>query len=286
MTDTERIDLDELDVAEDESEQSAPNRGDWLWEGDPEDRSDEASEDETERSGSALIESSDETTDADASDEPAVSQDETEEETDEPKTADAIPRVPRQNDDKPVGIPAERGGAGAGAGVSEEDSESAGQSGEPGAPTAGSAEAGAVGADSEQPPEPRPMSTADYHNADVDDMTMALTFNAAQRLVDPALAIAEARQWADWIGIVGDIPAHRINKFQRDNRIDADFFNGSGTDPGERLASIDHNSMFFAERLAVVGVAGEDESIAEEADWEFVPFSEAAEKADWELNSE
>lgn len=281
MTDTERIDLDELDVAEDNPEQSAPNRGDWLWDdgpGDPAEK-DQKPEASSERTSSDLIESDEESTAGpDADGDSGVDENKADPGTDEAersKTADAIPRVPRENDDKPVGIPAERGGAGAGPGAGDGEAE----------PTAAPAESEKADADGDHPPEPRPMSTADYHDADVDDMTMALTFNAAQKLADPALAIAEARQWADWIGIVGNVPAHQINKFQRDNRIDADFFNGSGTDPGERLASIDHNSMFFAERLAVVGIAKEDEAIAEAADWEFVAFSEAAGKADWELNS-
>lgn len=281
MTDTERIDLDELDVAEDDPEQSAPSRGDWLWDDGADDlaEKDEKPETSSERSSSDLIESDGASTaDPDADRDPAVDHSKADSGTDEvneSKTADAIPRVPRENDDKPVGIPAERGGAGAGPGAGDDES----------GPTAAPAGSEKADTDGNHPPEPRPMSTADYHDADVDDMTMALTFNAAQKLADPALAIAEARQWADWIGIVGDVPAHQINKFQRDNRVDADFFNGSGTDPGERLASIDHNSMFFAERLAVVGIAEEDEAIAEAADWEFVAFSEAAEKADWDLNS-
>jgi hypothetical protein len=130
------------------------------------------------------------------------------------------------------------------------------------------------------------MSAADYHDADVDDMTMAITYKAVQRLEDPSGALNEARGWTDWIGIVGKVPTPQINKFQREHQVDADFFNGSGTGPGERLASIDRNSMFFAERMVVVGVAGEDEPIAATADWEFVALSDAAEKAGWRLSEE
>lgn len=114
-------------------------------------------------------------------------------------------------------------------------------------------------------------------------MTLAFTFDAIRRLDDPAAVLADARQWSDWIGIVGEVEAHVINKFQRDNALDVDFFNGTGTGPAERLGEIGPHSMFFAERMVVVGIPGRDESIAEAADWEFVDLETAAGEADWAL---
>ncbi|WP_276281671.1 hypothetical protein [Halorussus caseinilyticus] len=61
------------------------------------------------------------------------------------------------------------------------------------------------------------------------------------------------------MGLVGRVPAHVLNKFQRDRNVDLDFFNGASADPGE------------------------DEPLAERADWEFVPLPEAVEKAGWEV---
>lgn len=187
---------------------------------------------------------------------------------DEPSGADAdtgadadptpAPRVPRETDGKPVGVPVEGGGAGAGATDADPD---------------GSA--------------PRPLGESEAegpHGGGPDEMTLAFTYDAAKRLADPGLVFASAREWADWIGIVGDVPAHVVTKFQRENGVDADFFNGTGTDPGERLAEVDRTSMFFAERMVVVGIEGSDEPIAAEADWEFVPLATAAEKAGWELD--
>ena len=122
------------------------------------------------------------------------------------------------------------------------------------------------------------------HGGGVDEMTLAFTYNAITRLSHLHGALADANEWTDWIGIVGDVEAYVINKFQRDNHLDLDFFNGSGTGPGERLAAIDEHSMFYAERMVVVGVAGEDEAVAEEAGWEFVSLDDAAAKAGWELD--
>lgn len=163
-----------------------------------------------------------------------------------------IPHVPRANKDKPVGIPIEQGGAGGGP-VKDDD--------EP-----ASADSAASGP----------------HGGGTDDMTLAITYEAARQLTNPGIAFADASEWADWIGIVGHVEAHVINKFQRDALIDLDFFNGTGTGPGERLAEIDEHSMFFAKRMVVVGTEGE-ETIAETADWEFVPLADAAAKADWAL---
>lgn len=270
MTDTERIDLDEFDSGSSEDETEDSERGDWL--------SSEAGSHPPFESSPSFEMNTDpdpesETHRVDPDSGPATPASES---TETDSHTGPIPHVPRPNDDKPVGIPVDRGGAGAG-------------------PAAGPANAssGSVGDEEvsgrtvdEEPAGPRPMGSAGYHDTDVDDMTMAITYNAVRQLEDPALALATAREWADWIGIVGDVPAHRINTFQRKNRIDADFFNGSGTGPGERLVSIDGNSMFFADRLVVVGVAGKDDEIARTADWEFVPLSEAAEKANWERISD
>lgn len=227
---TDSIDLDEITTETDEPEEE-PDNGDWFWrgEGDPDAESDASS------AGSG---------DVDADGDAAA----------DDRTA-ATPHVPRENRDKPVGIPTESGGAGGtSARAAADDNEPA------------SASEGASGP----------------HGGGADEMTLAFTYEAAKRFDDPGFVFASAA-WADWIGIVGEVPAHVINNFQRNEGIDADFFNGSGTGPGERLAEITEMSMFFAERMAVVGCDGE-EWIAEEAGWEFVPLETAAEKADWKYD--
>jgi len=235
---TEDIDLDDLDVASD-----AEDDGDWFW-GDAD--------------GAA----------ADADPDPA----------DESMLDQPVPRVPRQNEDKPAGIPVEQGGAGAGA--------TSGEAGDGGVPSDDTAEHGggpSAYGDGETATATRAAGSAAHGgDPDPDDMTMALTFAAVKRLDDPRAVLASAAAWADWVGIVGEVEAHVINAFQRTHDLDVDFFNGSGTDPVERLSAIGPHSMFYAERMVVVGVPGE-ETVAEEADWEFVPLAEAAEQADWAL---
>jgi len=252
---TDRIDLDDIDTDDGEPDDE-PNRGDWFWrgEGDP------ANEPDDPFGTQRVREAADDGSDGNERDGDGSSH-------------AATPRVPRQGDDKPVGIPIEGGGAGS----SPASDRAAAEGGVP--PDDGTADSGG-------PTAQRDATGAAPHGEDADDMTMALTYKAAKRLAYPASAFADAEAWADWIGIVGHVDTPVINRFQRQNGVDADFFSGTGTGPGERLAEVGPRSMFYAERMVVVGLEGEDERVAAEADWEFVPLSEAAEKAGWELNEE
>lgn len=236
--------IDLDDVAVEEADDEADgNDGDWLWRDDGEVAAPDPSTDPS-------ADASGPDADGETADSGADSQADA-----EPSTAgDRTPHVPHENRDRPVGVPEDGGGAG----------------GAPAAATDDAAEA------------PRPAGGGP-HGGGVDDVTMALTYGAARRLASPARVFASAGGWCDWIGVVGDVPAHVVQKFQRDAGVDADFFNGSGTAPGERLAGIDRNSMFYAARMLVVGLEGEDEPVAETAGWEFVPLSEAAKAADWDL---
>lgn len=173
---------------------------------------------------------------------------------------DRVPHVPRESSGSPVGIPKEGGGAGAGA-VDES------------APEGGGVPEGTPGATRE---------ASGPHGGDADEMTLAFTYEAMSRLASPAAALASAEGWTDWVGLVGDVPAHTINKFQREHTLDLDFFSGSGTTAAERLAEIDETSMFYADRQVVVGTE-EEEALADRAGWEFVSLEEAAAKADWAL---
>jgi len=258
---TDEIDLDELDVQDDEE---MPNRGDWFWsgEGDPEDEPDPGtvsvrpdSDAETESTGAATSTS----TDADAGVEGSGG-----DTASAGPESQAVPHVPRENKDKPVGIPTDSGGAG-GAAATDTD------------PASNVAEDPAAGAES--------VEASGPHGGGIDDMTMAVTYDAARQFADPQLVFREARAWADWVGIVGDVDAFVINKFQRDHGIDADFFSGAGQEPAERLADIDEHSMFYAERMVLVG-RPDDEPIADRTGWEFIPLADAAEKAEWDLATE
>ncbi|SHG73189.1 DUF7124 domain-containing protein [Halobaculum gomorrense] len=279
----DKIDLDELDVQPDDDDER-PNRGDWFWgdddgdaSGDPSDSEDGPSDLEDEPSGgdgdaspaaAPTAGGAGGTDDGDGggtggwrsgaaraeelgADEPEPT------EYDDDLGADlssSTPRVPYADDDRPVGIPREGGGG------------------------------GGVSADArEEETQQQPEATGP-HGETKSEMTMALSYRAVRSLANLHAALADAETWTDYVGIVGDVDAHVINKFQRDNRLDLDFFNGTGTGPGERLEEVGPNSMFHAERMVLVGVeAAGERAWAERADWEFVPLSEAAEASGWAL---
>ena len=284
---TERIDLDDIE-AEEPDDGDETNEGDWLWRDESDEEApvstqsaadapvgpssagsdDAASPSDGSDAASPSIPSSDEGESADAGDAGTAASGpaDTADASDSDASGEArVPHVPRESHGSPAGIPKETGGAGAGAGSDSQGTEAA------------SNDAGGSGA---EPPE---SAASGPHGGGVDDMATAFTYEALKRLSKPAAAVRDSKRWSDWIGIVGDVPAHVIGTFQREHGIDADFFNGTGTGPGERLADIDEHSMFYSERMVVVGVAGEEEAIAEEAGWEFVPLSDAAANAGWEV---
>jgi hypothetical protein len=309
---TERIDLDDFDADESTAEDRKP-RGSWFWEGDgdPDDEVDpwtgSASDSPNVDTDTTAPATADAATARDGAavdthgDESGGAHEADADDADDADSRQPIPRVPRTNEDRPVGIPMESGGAGgtfAGAesppDVTPDADPDSGPDGET-ADTAATSETTATADRAEAEPEgdaAEPTSSGGAaqsaepsgpHGGGVDEMTLAFTYNAITRLEQLHGALADANGWTDWIGLVGDVEAYVINKFQRDNHLDLDFFNGSGTGPGERLAAIDEHSMFYAERMVVVGVEGEDEYVAEEAGWEFVPLADAAAKAGWEV---
>lgn len=246
MTDT--IDLDEEEFDEDEPEREA-NPGDWLWrgEGDPADEP-------TSRWGNG---STDEGAAAGDEDGTTVGDESTTTDTGDGTTdRPPTPKVPGEPDG-PVGVPEERGGSGGGSPSRQQSRES----------------------------DSSTRATDHGEETTADDMTLAFTYEAVHRLANPQFAVADARGWADWIGIVGTVSTPAIRKFQRDAGIDLDFFGGSESGPANRLADVTEESMFYAERMVLVG-ADDQEWIATEADWEFVPLETAAENADWEIEFE
>lgn len=258
---TERIDLDDVAV---ETEDEEGDDGDWLWHDD--DADDIDGDPPSAASGSDRP-----STQSGESSGPGVG---TDSEGGGDAVGDAqgnrIPHVPREGSSSPAGIPKDRGGSGGDAGESPNQASPEAGGGSETDPQ----EAGAAGDAS---------AASGPHGGGVDEMATAYTYQAVQRLADPRLALGETNEWSDWVGLVGDVPAHAINAFLREHQLDIDFFNGSGDGPAERLAAIDEHSMFYSERMVVVGTDGE-QWIAEDADWEFVDVEEAAESAGWSLS--
>lgn len=112
------------------------------------------------------------------------------------------------------------------------------------------------------------------------DMTLAFELEALQALADPNAVFNDARQWTQYVGVVSEKPTYVVTNFTRKERIRQDFFSGP-RGVAESLENV--KRQFDTDRHVFVGVGEEDQQIAEETGWEFLPLEQAAEAAGWEL---
>ncbi|WP_276254305.1 DUF7124 domain-containing protein [Halomontanus rarus] len=113
-------------------------------------------------------------------------------------------------------------------------------------------------------------------------MTLAFELSALDRLADPAEVFADARQWSRYVGIISN-DTDAVESYVREHDLEPDFDLG-GRD--KWLASSEIRQETGTERHVFVGAGTEDRRIAEHTGWEFVPITDAAEKAGWTLESE
>lgn len=113
-------------------------------------------------------------------------------------------------------------------------------------------------------------------------LTTAITRRALERCADPAAVIEDAKEWSDWVGLVDETGGPDLQSYIRRAEADVDFFNDVSQGPAERLAKIDADHHFYAERRVLVGL-DEEADWAEAAGWEFQPFEEVAASAGWAL---
>ena len=115
------------------------------------------------------------------------------------------------------------------------------------------------------------------------DMTLAFELEALKALADPNDVFNNARQWTEYVGVVSEKPTYVVTNFTRKHRVRQDFFSG----PRGVAESLDNVAdQFETPRHVFIGTSDDDAAIAEEAGWEYLPLSEAAEAADWELAEE
>ncbi len=112
-------------------------------------------------------------------------------------------------------------------------------------------------------------------------MTLAFELEALKRLADPEAVFADARTWSEYVGVVSDKPTYVVTNFTRKNRIRQDFFSG----PRGKAESLENvKRQFETDRHVLIGTTdGDDEAVAEEVGWEFLPVERAAEAAEWDL---
>jgi hypothetical protein len=114
-----------------------------------------------------------------------------------------------------------------------------------------------------------------------DDMTLAFSLSAAERLADPGAAFADARGWTRYLGIVSQAP-RADERFARERDLPQDFFTGTRGRP-ESLALI--REQYPTDRHVFVGTGESDRRVADSTGWEYRAIEEAAGKAGWELDA-
>ncbi|SFG53403.1 hypothetical protein SAMN04488063_2334 [Halopelagius inordinatus] len=115
------------------------------------------------------------------------------------------------------------------------------------------------------------------------DMTLAFELEALKSLADPNAVFNDARQWTEYVGVVSEKPTYVVTNFTRKHRIRQDFFSG----PRGVEESLDNvKQQFDTDRHVFVGTSEEDRAVAEDASWEYLPLSQAAEAANWALAGE
>ncbi|NKE35801.1 hypothetical protein GWG54_08205 [Natronococcus sp. JC468] len=110
------------------------------------------------------------------------------------------------------------------------------------------------------------------------DMTLAFELEALKELASPESVFEDARGWSEYIGVVSEKPTYVVTNYTRKNRIRQDFFSGP-RGKAESLEAV--KDQFDTERYVFIGANEDDEALAEQVDWEYLPVEDAAEAADW-----
>jgi hypothetical protein len=111
------------------------------------------------------------------------------------------------------------------------------------------------------------------------EMTLVFSLAAVERLAEPRLAFEDAARWGRNLGIISQNP-RAVTRYVRDNDLRQDFFTGERT-TSESLALI--TQQYETDRYVFVGATSDDRRIGDAADWEYLPITEAAAKAGWQL---
>ena len=113
-------------------------------------------------------------------------------------------------------------------------------------------------------------------------MTLVLELSAARRLAEPTAAFDDARRWSRYVGIVSNDP-DAVAAFVREHDLEPDV-GPAGRD--KWLAMSEIRASTGTPRHVFVGTSTDDRRLADHVGWEYLPLSEAAEKAGWELEGD
>jgi len=110
-------------------------------------------------------------------------------------------------------------------------------------------------------------------------MTLAFELAAFRRFADPNGVLVDAGEWSRYVGLVAN-DTDAVASYVRAHDLRQDFELG---DRDKWLALADLRAATDTDRHVFVGTSADDRRAAEGTGWEFVPVTEAAQKAGWEL---
>jgi hypothetical protein len=113
-------------------------------------------------------------------------------------------------------------------------------------------------------------------------MTLVFELAAVEAFEDPSEVFADARRWSRYVGVVAD-DADAVESYLADRDLHQDF-DPRGRNKWLSLANI--REAVATDRYVFVGANQGDRDWAASVGWEFVPHTEAAEKAGWTFAEE
>jgi len=119
-------------------------------------------------------------------------------------------------------------------------------------------------------------------NTDPDELTLAFSLSAFEKLEDPNAVFEDAANWSRSIGLVDD-DTERIGRLVDEYDLRQDF-DVRGRDKWFVLEEICETTT--TSRHVYVGASDEDMRVSTLFCWEYVRVTEAAEKADWTLSDD
>lgn len=110
-------------------------------------------------------------------------------------------------------------------------------------------------------------------------LTLVFAFPAFQKLANPRAVFDDARTWSRHVAVVGN-DHDAVEAYLARHDLEQDLALG---DDDKWLTLSGIRQATDTERHVMVGTTDDDRRAAEHTGWEYLPVTEAATKADWEL---
>jgi hypothetical protein len=114
-------------------------------------------------------------------------------------------------------------------------------------------------------------------------MPLVLSLSALEHLARPEEAVADARQWNEYVGVTGNTSPDDVTAAVERAGINPDFVSGEAGAAGS-LAAI--RQRFSTDRHVLLGTGEDDRGISEALGWEYLLIEDAAERAGLKLVDE